>query len=174
MSDYVRFRIKTGLAMYTAIVKFSDDGEHFELDVYDGAPMFYDSPKFFDEAEWIGGYENEPFSYVTKPVDLAKQIVEAWERPERLKRYLNLKNHFINMNEEAEPPSKATPLPDPVEINDYRQKAYQEYIEHLKEHPEELDTLPMQERKQLLKENIELRLAYHEWRAQQKSQRRSG
>lgn len=164
-----RFKIKTSLRVYTVIVKVSWDGEMIEkVDVYDGDPYFKDGTmKFLGEAVWIGGWVDEPFTHTLKPIALAKQTIEEYERPQKLENYLRLKGHFIHMNEEEEAPAKETPPPKPL-IFDHEEKAYQDYIAYLIKHPEEIDSLEPKERQKLLKENMELRLSYHEWRFRQR------
>lgn len=166
-----RFKIRTNLRIYTCIVKYSKDRRTFELDVFDGEPYFKDGTlKYMDEAEWIGGYEDEEFTHTTKPVELAKKIVDQWERPQKLENYLRLKNHFIHMKDkEEEAPAKVTPPPVEPVITDYEEQIQDQRIKYLMENPLALDQLQPLERKQLLKENPELRLAYYELKALQKS-----
>lgn len=166
-----RFKIRTNLRIYTCIVKYSLDRDTFELDVFDGEPYFTDGTlKYMDEAEWIGGYEDEEFTHTLKPVELAKKIVDQWERPHKLENYLRLKNHFIHMKDkEEEAAAKQTPPTVEPVIIDYEEQIQKQRIKNLMENPLLLDNMDPTERKKLLKENPELRLAYYELKALKQS-----
>lgn len=168
-----RFKVKTSLRVYTVIVKVSWDGEMIErVDVYDGEPYFKDGTfKFLGEAMWIGGWVDEPYTHTLKPVELAKQTIEEYERPQKLENYLRLKGHFLHINENEEELPRYEEPPRP-EIYDHEEKSYKNFITHLIQNPQEIDELPEMERKRVLKENVELRLAYHEYRARQQAAQR--
>lgn len=156
----VRFKLKTSLRVYTVITKISRDRETLEVDVYDGEPYFRDGTlKYLNEASWIGGYDDEPFTHSLKPIDLAKKVVEDYERAERLENYLRLKHHFIHYHEEEKQKQEETQ----AEIYDFEDASAQNYIKYLIQNPHEVDNLEEKERKRLLKENLELRVKYREW-----------
>ena len=164
-----RFKVRTNLKMYTVVVKYSEEHDKFELDVYDGDPHFLDgTQKYINEAEWIGGYEDEEFTHVMKPVELAKEIIETWERPKRLEDYLRLKRHVIELKEIGKDPRQETPSrsrkAEPV-VYDYRDRLEADHIKYLRENPEALDQMTKKERDKWLKSDVELRLRYYEAKA---------
>lgn len=156
-----KFYVKTSLNIYTCVVKVSKDHSQFELDVYDADISYNDRPKYLHEGQWIGGYEDMEFLNPTQPIELAKKIIDAWERPQRLEKYLRLKNYFIHINEKESAPAKETPS-KPI-IVDYQEKAHSEYISTLIEKPELVEEIPKKERDKLLKENADLRARFQQW-----------
>lgn len=164
-----RFKVRTNLKMYTVVVKYSADRELFELDVYEREPHFLDGTcKYIGEAEWIGGYKDEEFTHVMKPVELAKEVIETWERPKRLEDYLRLKRHVIELKEIGKDSAQETPSrsrkAEPV-VYDYRDRLEADHIKYLRENPEALDQMTKKERDKWLKSDVELRLRYYEWKA---------
>jgi hypothetical protein len=173
-----RFKVRTNLKMYTVVVQYSDDHETFELDVFDGEPHFLDGTrKYVNEAEWIGGYKDEEFTHVMKPVELAKKVIETWERPKRLEDYLRLKRHVIELKEIGKDSAQETPSrsrkAEPV-VYDYRDRLEADHIKYLRENPEALDQMTKKERDKWLKSDVELRLRYYEAKALARSTGKDG
>lgn len=166
MRKKISFKLKTSLGWYEAICYIDLRENEFEIDVYTGYP-----DRWAGKEDWIAGYTGVPYDHVTRPIDEAREIIENWERPLRLERYLQMKRGIIELKDEDKKPEK--PKPAPV-IRDYREGDDEKSISYFQENPEELERLEKKERERLLKLSPELRMQYHEWKALDKARRRSG
>jgi hypothetical protein len=166
---FIRFYMKTPLHLYQCDVKYTNDREKFEIEVYKGSGEY---------AEYIDGYEDVPVTSIQTPVYEAKEIITTYERPLRLKRYLQMKNHFL-LIDEVDPQEKNLPVhklkkeeKKEFVVHDYETEAEKQRLNYYKLKPGELDYLSEEERSNWLKKDPELRIRYHEYRAFQEASER--